>query len=184
MVPEKNGPREKWCPEKWSPKNWSPEKWSPENWSPEKWSPENWSPEKCPSKIVLRQNNDGKFKRLFHFYQLIPLLIQKDVWRLRHDPTYALNSRTLRDSKKICCRVLGFHRLITSEHSTHTPRCSTVTPQFFLFWVSLVPIFPRTIFPMTIFRGPFFRDSFFSSHLIFAKMHRCHIFDLKLRWEM
>ena len=25
-----------------------------------------------------------------------------------------------------------FHRLITSEHSTHTPRCSTLTPRFFV----------------------------------------------------
>ena len=57
--PQKNGPREKW--------------------SPEKWPREKWSPEKCPSKIILRQNNARKFKRLFHFYQLIPLHIQKDV---------------------------------------------------------------------------------------------------------
>ena len=59
----KNGPREKWCPEKWSP---------------EKWSPENWSPEKFPSKIVFRQKNARKFKRLFHFYRLIPLHTHKN----------------------------------------------------------------------------------------------------------
>ena len=180
MVPEKNGVRKKW-----SPKNWSPEKWSPENWSPEKWSPENWSPEKCPSKIVLRQNNDGKFKRLFHFYQLIPLLIQKDVWRLRHDPTYALNSRTLRDSKKICCRVLGFHRLITFHtHTTMLDGHPTIFP-FLSFPGTNFPgtIFPRTIFPMTIFPGDHFSGAIFLRPL-FAKMHRCHIFDLKLRWEM
>ena len=35
--------------------------------------------EKCPSQIVLRQKNARKFKRLFHFYQLIPLHTQKDV---------------------------------------------------------------------------------------------------------
>ena len=40
---------------------------APENWSPEKWSPENWSLEKFPSKIVLRQKNARKFKRLFIF---------------------------------------------------------------------------------------------------------------------
>ena len=76
--------------------------------------------EKCPSQIVLRQKNARKFKRLFHFYQLIPLHTQKDVWRLRHDPTYAPNCRTLKESRTICCRILGFHRLITSKHSTHT----------------------------------------------------------------
>ena len=143
----KNGPREKWSPENWSPENWSPENWSPENWSPENWSPENWSPEKwfpenwspekwfpekCPSKIVLRQKNVKKFKRLFYFYQLIPLHTQKNVWRLRHDPTYVPNSKTLKESRKICCRVLGFHRLIISQHSTPTPRCSTPTPRFFV----------------------------------------------------
>ena len=39
----------------------------------------------------------------------------------------------------VCCRVLGFHRLITSQHSTHThtPRYSTFAPWFFVFefWV-------------------------------------------------
>ena len=112
MVPRKNGPR----------KNVPRGKWSPE---------------KCPSKIVLRQKNARKFKRLFHFYQLIPLHTQKDVWRLRHDPTYVPNCRTLKESRKICCRVLAFHRLITSEHSTHTTRCSTLIPRFFVseFWV-------------------------------------------------
>ena len=58
---------------------WFPKKQSSEKWSPEKWSPKNWSPEKLPSKIVLRQKNARKFKRLFHFYQLIPLQTQKDV---------------------------------------------------------------------------------------------------------
>ena len=109
MVPRKNGPRKNGPREKWSPKNWFPEKWSLE-----KWSSENWSPEKCPSKIVLRQQNARKFKRLFHFYQLIPLYTQKDVLRLRHDPTCAPNRRTLKESRKICCRVLGFHRFIDS----------------------------------------------------------------------
>ena len=33
---------------------------------------------------------------------------------------HASNCRTLKESRKVCCRVLGFHRLITSQHSTHT----------------------------------------------------------------
>ena len=89
---------------------------------PGKMAPKNWSPEKFPSKIVLRQKNARKFKQN----------TQKNVWRLRHDPTYVRNCRTLKEFRKICCRVLGFHRLITSEHSTYTPRCSTLTPWFFV----------------------------------------------------
>ena len=139
MLPEKNGPWEKWSPRKMVPGKNGPRKNGPR---------EKWSPEKCPSKIVLRRNNARKFKRLFHFYQLIPLHTQKDVWRLRHDPTFAPNCRTLKESRKICRRVLGFHRLITSAHSTHTPRCSTPTPGFF----------PGTIFPRTIFLGDHFSE--------------------------
>ena len=164
MVPEKNGPwkngpREKWCPEKF------------------------------PAKIVLRQKNARKFKRLFHFYQLIPLHTQKNVWGLRHDPTYVPNCRTLKESGKICCRVLGFHRLITSEHSTHThtPRCSTLAPRFFVSGFSFVSEFcvccpvlgfhrlitsqhsthttmldaHPTIFRFWVPRGPIFRGPFF-----------------------
>ena len=171
MVPRKNGPRiigpqkighRENGPQKMVPrKNGPREKWSPDNWSPEKWSLE-----KFASKIDLRQKSARKFERLFYFYQLIPLHTQKNVWRLRHDPTYVPNCRTLKESSKICCRVLGFHRLITSEHSTHTPRCSTPTPRLF---VSEFPgdhfcrgpffsgtIFPGTIFPETIFPGTIF----------------------------
>ena len=156
MVPEKN------CPQ---------EKWSPENWSPEKWSPE-----KFALKIVLRQKNARIFKRLCYFYQLIPLHTQKNVRRLRQDPTYIPNCGTLKESRKICCRVLGFHRLITSQHSTHTPRCSTPTPRFFVSkfpgdhfsqdqfsggHFSRGPSFPGPFFRGPFFRGPFFRGPFF-----------------------
>ena len=73
------GYTKKWSPEKWSPEKWSPRKMVPGKMVPEKNGPrkngpcEKWSPEKFPSKIVLRQKNARKFKRLFHFYQLIPL---------------------------------------------------------------------------------------------------------------
>ena len=128
MVPRKKGPREKW------------------------------SPGKFPSKIVLRQQSARKFKRLFHFYQLIPLHTQKNVWRLHHDPTYVPNCKTLKESREICCWVLGFHRLITSQHSTHThTTMPDAHPTIFRFWVSRGQIF----------RGPFFRGPFFSG-TIFA----------------
>ena len=168
---------------------WSPEKWSSEKWSPEKWSSENLSLEKFPSKIVLRQKNARKFQRLFHFYQLIPLHTQKNVWRSRRDPTYVPNCRTLKKSRKICCRVLGFYRLITSEHSTPASRCSTLTPRFFVsgFRVCCRVLdfhrlitsqhfthTPRCSTPTPRFfvseflgdhfsRGPFFRGPFFSA---------------------
>ena len=53
------------------------------------------------------------------------------------------NCRTLRESRKICCRVLGFHRLIASEHSTHTHTTMLdAHPTIFCFRVSgLFPSF-------------------------------------------
>ena len=126
---------------------------------PRKMVPGKMPPEKSPSKIVLRPKNARKFERLFHFYRLIPLHTQKDVWRLRHDPTYAPNCETLEESRKDCCQVLGFHRLITSEHSTHTPRCSTLTPWF------LVSEFPGDHFSEDQFSGDHFSgDQFFGDH--------------------
>ena len=100
---------------------------------------------------------------------------------------HAPNCRTLKESRNVCCRVLGFHRLITSQDSTHTPQCSTLTPRFFVseFWVFCrVLSFHRLItsqnsththhdakrsphdfsfltFPGAIFRGPFFPGTIF-----------------------
>ena len=59
----------------------------------------------------------------------------------------------------VCCRVLGFHRLITSQHSTHTPRCSTPTPRFF---VSEFPISGDQFSGDRFSRGRFFRGPFLS----------------------
>ena len=157
---------------------WSPAKWSPEKWFPEKWSRENWCPEKSPSKIVLHQKNARKFKRLFYFYQLIRLHTQKDVWRLRHDPTHAPNCRTLKESRKIYCRVLGFHRLITSEHSRQTPRCSAPTPRFF------VSEFPGDQFSGDQFSGDHFsRGSFFPGTIFpgFLQKHITNIFNISFQ---
>ena len=155
MVPGKNGPWEKWSLRKMVPGKMVHRKNGPrKNCPQEKWFPENWSPWKCPSKIVPCQNNARKFERLFHFYRSIPLHTQKDVWRLPHDPIYAPNRapKTLKESRKVYCRVLGFHTLITFEHSTHThtharARAHTHhdarrSPHDFLFLS-----FPGTIFP-------------------------------------
>ena len=93
---------------------------------------------------------------------------------------HAPNCRTLKESRNLCCRVLGFHRSVTSENSTYTPRYSTLTLRFFVSAFSGT-IFPGTIFPRDhfsryhfsryhfsgdrfsrgpIFRGPFIRNSF------------------------
>ena len=138
------------------PEKWSQGKMVPGKLVAGKISPKNWSPGKCLSKIVLRQNNAMKFQRLFHLHRLIPLHTQKDVWRLRHDLTYALNCKTLKETRKHCCRVSGFHRWITSEHSTHTPRCSTLTPRFF------VSEFPVDHFSGDHFSGDYFPGDHFS----------------------
>ena len=64
---------------------------------------------------------------------------------------HAPNCRTLKNCRKVCCLDLGFHRLITFQHSTQTPRCSTFTPRFF------VSEFSGTCYPGTNFPGPFSR---------------------------
>ena len=77
----------------------------------------------------------------------------------------------------VCCRVLGFHRLITSEHSTHTHHDARRPPHDFSFLSfpginfreTIFPgtIFPRTNFPGTIVprdhfsRGPFLPGTIF-----------------------
>ena len=134
-----------------------------------------------PGKLVLGKmsfkNYARKFKRLFHFYQFIPLHTQKNVWRLRHDRTYEYvpNCRTLKESRKICCRVLGFHRLITSQHSTHTPRCSTPTPRF------SVSEFPGDQISGDYFPGDQFSENHFSGDH-FSGIHR-HIYYIRIIFE-
>ena len=112
-----------------------------------------WSLKKCPSKIVLHQKNAKKFELLLHLYQLISLYTQKDVWGLPNDPTYAPNCRTLKESRKVCCRVFGFHRLITSQYSTHKHHDAGCLLYDFLFLSSRGPIFWGLFFPGTIFPG-------------------------------
>ena len=69
---------------------------------------------------------------------------------------HAPNCRTLKKSRTVCSRVLGFHRLITSQHFTHTPRCSTLNPPFFRG-----PFLEDFFFPGTILTGIFFPWTFF-----------------------
>ena len=62
------------------------------------------------------------FERIFYFYRLIPLYTPRC---LTLTPQFCVTEFS------VCCRVLGFHRLITSQHSSHTSRCLTLTPRFF-----------------------------------------------------
>ena len=174
MVPGQNGsrkndPRDKWSPEEWSRINVR-RKIGHRKIGPRKNGP--WK--NSPRKIGLRKNvlqklfsvkrMLGNLNDFFYFCRWILLHTQKDVWRLRHDPTYAPNCRTLKESRKVCCRVLGFHRLIKSEYSTHTHTHTTMLdahPTIFRFWVSRGPIFRGPFFQGPIFRDHFFRDHFF-----------------------
>ena len=89
---------------------------------------------------------------------------------------HAPNCRTLKESRKVCCRVLGFHRLITSQYFTYTPHDARSSPHNFLFlsFPGLFlrrpffngpflrgPFFPGTIFPGTIFPGNHFSGDHF-----------------------
>ena len=142
----------------------------------ENWYPEKWSPEKCPSSLFFI------FIDWFHY-------THKKMFDVHLTILHSPNCRTLKNSRKVCCWILGFHRLITSEKSTHTTILDAHVAIFW-FWISqdhfsgdqfagdhfsrrpffLETIFPGTIFPGTIFPGtifpgdhfswgPFFRDS-------------------------
>ena len=152
------------------PKNYTLQKKSPEKLSPEKLSWEKWSLEKYPPKIVLRQKNARKFERLLYFYRLIPLHTHKKMFDVHLTILHAPNCRILKESRKVCCRVLGFHRLISSQHSKRTPRRSTLTLRFFVSeffslidWShSNIPHTPQSsTFTPQFFRGLFLRGPVF-----------------------
>ena len=87
-----------------------------------------------PRKIGPRKN---VLKKLFSVKRMLGNLIDfiilidwiqythKKMFDVHLTTIHAPNCRTLKKPKEVCCQVLRFYRLITSEHSTHTPRCST-----------------------------------------------------------
>ena len=126
MVPRKNGPRKN-GPRKNGPR----EKWSPEN-GPRKNGPRKIGPRKnVLQKLFSVKKMLGNLNDFFIFINWFDYT-QKDVWRSRHDPTYAPNCRTLTESRKIYCRVLGFHRLITFHADT---TMLDANPTIFRFWI-------------------------------------------------
>ena len=133
--------------------------------SPEKWSPEKWSLEKCPPKIVLRQKNVRKFEQLFYFYRLNPVHTQK-VFDVHLTTVHTPNCRTLKESKKVCCQVLGFHRSITSQHFTHTHDARRSLHDFsgdHSSWENFSgdQYFAKALFGDLFIRGPCFQGTIF-----------------------
>ena len=136
MVPGENGPWEKWSLGKMVPgklvpgKNGPREKWSPKKMVPGKNGPrKNVLQELFSVKRMLGNLNDFIFIVWFHYTHTKIIVGHLTI-------LHALNCRTPKGSRKVCCLVLGFHRLITSEHSTHTLQCLTLTPRFFVSFLS------------------------------------------------
>ena len=154
----------------------------------EKWSLGKMVREKIPGKMVPWKNGPWKnvLQKLFSVKKMLgnlnDFLIFIDWFHYTHKKMFDVhltilhvtNRRTLKESRKVCSRVLDFHRLITSQYSTYTPRFSTLTPRFFrgpflrgLFFLGPFfrglffkgPFFRGFLFYGTIFRGQFFRDS-------------------------
>ena len=96
-----------------------------------------------PRKIGPRKN---VFQKLFSVKRMLGNLsdffIFIDWFHYTHKKMFAvhltilhtLNCKTLKESRKVCCPVLGFHRLITSEHSIHTTMLDA-HPTILCFWV-------------------------------------------------
>ena len=119
--PRKNGPQKNSPLGKKSPKN------GPRRNGPRK----NFLKKFFPVKRMLGNLNDFFiFIDWFHF-------THENMFDVHLTILHAWNCRTLKESRKVCYRLLGFHRFITFQHSTLTPWCSTLTPRFFVsaFWI-------------------------------------------------
>ena len=92
-------------------------------------------------KILRNLNDFFIFIKWFHY-------THKNMLDVHLTILHAPNYKTLKESKKVCCRVFGFHRLITSENSTHTTMLDA-HPKIFCFWV---------------FRDHFSGDQFYGDH--------------------
>ena len=187
--PPKNGLLEKMSLEKWSPRKKSPEKWSPKNGpldkkSPEKWCLGKWSLEKIPSKIVCVKRMLGNLNRFFIFNNCCHYT-HKKMFDVHLTILHVPNCRTIKAFRKVCCRVLGFHKLITSQHSTHTAQCSTLTPWFFVCFQVLgllfFPIFRRFCSQRPFFRGFFFQGTIFPG-TIFSGFNANLMLSTSLLW--
>ena len=140
----KNSPLEKRSPDEKSPQSCSPgkkvyEKKIRRKNDPRKKGLRKNGPRKNVLKImVFRQKNTRNLTDFFIFIDWFHYT-HETMFDVYLTILHALHCGTLKESRKVRCWVLGFRRLITSQHSTHThtPRCSTLTPRFFVseFWV-------------------------------------------------
>ena len=87
-----------------------------------------------PEKMVPRKMVLGKIWTTFLFLSIDSTTHTKRCLTFHLTILHAPNYRTLKESRKFCCRVLGFHRLITSQHSTHTTMLDA-HPTIFCFQV-------------------------------------------------
>ena len=118
--------------------------------------PEKNGPRKIgPRKIDPREND---LQKLFSVKRMLGNLndffIFIDWFHYTHKKMFDVYVTILhmhQESRKDCCRVLGFHRLITFEHSTHTRHDTRRSPHGFLFLS-----FPGADFPGTNFAGTIF----------------------------
>ena len=117
------------------------------NGSREKWSPENWSPENVLQKFFSIKRKLRNWNDVFYFYRLAPLHTKKP-FDVHLTILHARNCRILKESRKICCWVLGFHRLITSQNFTHTTMLDV----------------HLTIFCFSVFRDHFSGEQFSGIH--------------------
>ena len=74
----------------------------------------------------------GSLNDFFIFIDGFPF-IHKKTFDVHLTILHAPNCTPLKKSRKVCCRVLGFHRLITSEPSTHIHYGARRSPHDFLF---------------------------------------------------
>ena len=79
---------------------------------------------------------------------------------------HAPNCRTSKESRRICCRVLGIHRLITSEHSTHTHHDARRSPYRVTKNRIRFLVFRDHFCREPFFRGPTFQEPFFPGTIL------------------
>ena len=124
MVRRKKSP-EIFCPEKWSPGKESLEKWSLGKKVPGKMLLG-----KYPPKIILQKRVLGNLDDFFIFIHWFHFT-HKKMFDVHLTILHVPNCRTLKESRKVFCRVLGSYKLITSQHSMHTHHDVRHSPHYF-----------------------------------------------------
>ena len=118
------------------------------------------------------------FRDWFHY-------TRKKMFNVHLIILHATNCRTLKESRKVCCRVLGFHRLIPSQHSTHTHHDARRSLHDFYIWVSRGPFLREFFFPGSIFPGIFFPEDYCSQEFLsWGLFFRGRFFRRPIFWNL